>query len=80
MANRKVIGDEAVQAEIEKLKASPYVKLARKELRLKYKERQVLYSLRNLEKRGKVLDSQGITIENIDSMILKTELESGKEE
>lgn len=57
--------DAEVEAEIEALKDSEYIKLARKEVRLIYKRRQVLYQLRNLEKRGKELASQGYTIDNI---------------
>ena len=53
--------DEQVELEIAKLKASADVKLARLEQRIKYKRRQKLYTLRNLEKRGKALRESGIT-------------------
>ena len=53
--------DEQVELEIAKLKASDDVKLARLEQRIKYKRRQKLYTLRNLEKRGKALRESGIT-------------------
>ena len=53
--SRKILTDAEVEREIEKLQDSPFVQLARKELRLKYKQRQKLYNLRNLEKRGKEL-------------------------
>lgn len=59
--------DEAVEREIAKLSASPAVRLARRELRLKYKRRQQLYTLRALEKRGKELFDSGITLETIDA-------------
>lgn len=68
--------DEAVELEIARLQQSDFVKLARKEIRLKYKRRQVLYQLRNLDKRGKELASAGITPENIEAMILQAEAES----
>lgn len=68
--------DEAVELEIARLQQSDFVKLARKEMRLKYKRRQVLYQLRNLDKRGKELASAGITPENIEAMILQAEAES----
>lgn len=55
--------DEQVEKEIEKLKGSPLVKLARKEERIRYKRRQYLYTLRNYEKKGKELQQAGITIE-----------------
>ena len=68
--------DEAVELEIAKLQNSDFVKLARKEVRLKYKRRQELYQLRNLEKRGKELAKAGITPENIEAMIAIAEAES----
>lgn len=61
--------DEAVEAEIARLQQSDYVKLARKELRLKYKRRQFLYNLRNLDKRGKELAESGLTLENIEEQL-----------
>jgi hypothetical protein len=61
--------DEAVEREIARLTATEAVKLARRELRLKYKRRQQLYTLRALEKRGLELQAAGITSENIDVMI-----------
>ena len=67
--------DEAVELEIAKLQQSDFVKLARKELRLKYKRRQTLYQLRNLDKRGKELAKAGITPENIETMIAIAEAE-----
>ena len=67
--------DEAVEREIAKLTTSPAVKLARRELRLKYKRRQQLYTLRALEKRGKELLEAGITIDNLDAMIAIAEQE-----
>lgn len=61
--------DKEVEMEIESLKTSPMVQLARKEQRLKYKQRQVLYQLRNLEKRGCQLADKGITMDNIEVML-----------
>lgn len=60
--------DEQVEAEIERLNASEAVALARREARLKYRRRQRLYSLRDLEKKGKALMAAGITREVLDSM------------
>lgn len=60
--------DEEVEIEIEKLKKSPYVKLARKDARIKYKRRQTLYNLRDLEKKGKALEKAGITMEILEKM------------
>lgn len=66
--SKKILTDEEVEKEIAKLKKSEHVKLARKEARLKYKRRQVLYQLRNLEKHGKELEEAGITSEMLDDM------------
>jgi hypothetical protein len=44
------------------------VALARREARLKYKRRQILYNLRDLEKKGKALVEAGITREVLDAM------------
>lgn len=53
--------DADVEMEIERLNNSEAVRLARVEQRYKYKQRQRLYSLRYLEKRGKELMAHGIT-------------------
>jgi hypothetical protein len=60
--------DEQVEAEIERLNASEAVALARREARLRYRRRQYLYQLRDLEKKGKALLEAGITREVLDSM------------
>lgn len=70
---KEFLTDEAVEREIARLTATEAVKLARRELRLKYKRRQQLYTLRALEKRGKELEAAGITIENIDMMMALAE-------
>lgn len=74
---------EQVEEEISTLRESEYVKLARKEWRIRMKRRQTLYQLRALEKRGKELVRQGITLEvlseidNLDALdALLTEGES----
>jgi hypothetical protein len=60
--------DDEVEAEIERLTASEAVALARREARLKYRRRQFLYQLRDLEKKGKALLAAGITREVLDGM------------
>lgn len=65
---RVTLTDEQVKAEIERLRKSPFVALARKEERMKYRQRQALYTLRNLEKKGRALDAAGITSEMLDAM------------
>ena len=59
---------EQVEQEIEKLKKSPYVKLAKKEQQVRYRRRQYLYGLRQYEKNGKELSNAGITIEMLETM------------
>lgn len=71
---KEFLTDEAVELEIARLTESAYVKLARREQRLKYKRRQTLYTLRALEKRGVELAKAGITIQNIDDMMAVAEL------
>lgn len=62
MASEKWLSDEMVEEEIARLSQSPYVKLARAEQRIKYRRRQYLYQLRDLEKRGKKLESEGFNL------------------
>ena len=62
------LSDAEVEKEIEILSASDEVKLARKEMRLRYKKRQKLYNLRALYKQGKELLGAGITSEILDSI------------
>lgn len=62
MAKTTFLTDEQVESEIARLTKTDAVKLTRREQRVKYRRRQVLYSLRALEKRGKQLMSQGVTM------------------
>lgn len=72
---REFLTDEAVEKEIKRLTESEEVRLARRELRLKYKRRQTLYTLRALAKRGKELSEAGVTIDNIDEMMFLVEVD-----
>lgn len=58
--------DEQVEREIERLTNNDAVKLARAEMRARYRRRQYLYNLRVLEKRGLVLMAQGKTGADFD--------------
>jgi transcriptional regulator with XRE-family HTH domain len=69
------LSDEEVESEIARLTASPAVALARREQRLKYKRRQILYTLRDLEKRGNAMMQAGITRELLDAMYNNNETE-----
>lgn len=62
MAKTTFLTDEQVESEIARLTKTDAVKLARREQRVKYRRRQVIYSLRVLEKRGKQLMAQGVTM------------------
>lgn len=77
---RTFLTDEDVEKELEELKASPYVQLARREQRLKYKYRQQLYTLRNLDKRGRELADIGITLDKLDEYLESLEKEEAEKE
>jgi hypothetical protein len=70
---RTFLTDEQVEKELEELRQSPFVALARREQRLKYQQRQKLYNLRSLEKRGRELAAIGITIDRIDEQLATLE-------
>jgi len=66
---KEFLTDEQVEMEIDRLLSSEEVQLAKKEIRIKYKRRQYMYGLRNMEKRGKELKKQGITLENLETRL-----------
>ena len=66
---KEKLTDAQIETEIKRLNNSQYVKLAQKEVRLKYKRRLHLYNLRSLEKRGKQLAEEGATLESLEEMI-----------
>ena len=59
------VTDAQVEAEIERLLESPYVKLAKKEEQIRYRRRQYMYALRSYEKKGKALAEAGVTMEKL---------------
>ena len=65
---REFLTDEMVDDEILRLQASPHVKLARREEAIRNRKRQYMYQLRCLEKKGKQLEAQGITLEELEEM------------
>ena len=67
--DKRILSDFEVEQEIERLLDSDEVKLAKKEIRIRYKRRQYMYQLRNMEKRGKQLAKSGITMDNIESKL-----------
>lgn len=68
MAKEYGLTDDQVEEEIERLRQSPFVELARREQRIRYRRRQFLYQLRDLEKKGKALEKAGITMEVLNAM------------
>ena len=70
---REVLTDAEVEIEIEKLSNSYHVRLAKKERAVRYRRRQYLYQLRNLEKHGKDLEAAGITYEMLDRIDRESE-------
>ena len=64
----KGLTDKQVEQEIERLKNSPYVKLAKKEEQIRCRRRQYLYCLRQYEKKGKELSEAGLTVELLETM------------
>ena len=65
---REFLTDEAVEEEILRLQTSPHVKLARREEAIRNRKRQYMYQLRMYEKKGKALEAQGITMEELEEI------------
>ena len=68
MAKEYGLTDEQVEQEIERLRNSPLVALARREQRIRYRRRQFLYQLRDLEKKGEALQKAGIDMEVLNAL------------
>ena len=65
---RDFMTDEMVEEEILRLQTSPHVKLARREEAIRNRRRQYMYQLRMYEKKGKALEAQGVTMEELEAM------------
>ena len=65
---REFMSDEMVEEEILRLQNSQLVKLARREEAVRNRRRQYMYQLRMYEKKGKALEAQGITLEELEEM------------
>lgn len=70
---RDFLTDEAVEEEIDRLRNSPLVKLARKEEAIRNRRRQYMYQLRMYERKGKQLAAEGVTLEQLATLGLDTE-------
>lgn len=66
--NKQMKTDDDVEQEIARLKDSYYVKLAKKEERIRSRRRQYAYQLRVYEKKGKELAAHGVTLESLDEL------------
>jgi hypothetical protein len=80
MDTRQRMTDEMVEEEILRLQQSHYVKLARKEERIRYARRQYMYTLRMYEKKGKRLEAEGITLDVLESLDRECETEEYENE
>lgn len=72
---KRGLTDDEVEVEIERLKKSEDVKLARKYEQYQYRRRQSMYQLRILEKKGKELRKCGFTLENFNEMIEESDFD-----
>ena len=72
--------DAEVEEEIRRLQASPHVKLAKKEERIRYRRRQQMYTLRMYEKRGKALEEAGVTMDKLDALAGEIDITVPEEE
>ena len=65
---REFLTDEAVEEEIARLMASPFVKLAKKEEAIRNRRRQYMYCLRVYGKKGRQLADEGVTMADLEAM------------
>ena len=65
MGRPRAYSMDEIESEIERLKNSDAVKLARKEQRIYEKRKGYMRALLALEQRGKELEAEGITMENM---------------
>lgn len=68
MAKKDVLTDEEVELEIARLLESPYVKLAKREYQVKNRRRKYFWNLTYLQKRGKKLAEEGVTMESLNKL------------
>ena len=73
MAREQFLTDEAVEEEIARLQASPYVRLAKKEEAIRNRRGQYMYCLRVYEKKGRQLSDEGVTMESLAELASECE-------
>lgn len=68
MTDKKKRGmtDEDVEREIDRLRKSEFVKIAKQEEQIRYARRNLLYNLRSLERKGRKLYEMGWRAEDAD--------------
>lgn len=74
MKKQEFLTDEQVEVEINRLLDSEAVKLAKLEQRIRYRRRQYMYGLRNMERRGLALMTQGINEANLERTLFGSEV------
>ncbi len=65
---REIMTDEMVDQELARLLASPHVRLAKRAEAIRNRKRQYVYQLRSYEKKGKALEAQGVTLEELEEI------------
>ena len=65
---KRVFADDPLMREIARLQESPHVKLAQREEEVREGLRQYMQQLRMLERRGKHLEAQGVTMDVLKQM------------
>lgn len=68
---RDYLTDEEVEIEIERLRTSDAYKLGMAEKQYKYKRRQMMYTMRWYEKRGKELIAEGKTLDDFKCDVIE---------
>lgn len=63
---KRRLTDEEVEQEIERLRKSEFVKIAKQEEQIRYARRNLLYNLRSLERKGRQLYEIGWRAEDAD--------------
>lgn len=73
MAKKDVLTDEEVELEIARLTESPFVKLAKREMAVRNRRRKYFWNLTYLEKRGKKLAAEGVTMDSLNKLDVECE-------
>ena len=66
---REIMSMEDIENEIARLLNSEAVKLAKKESQVRNRRRNYMYTLRCMERRGRQLMAEGVTINDLEELI-----------